>query len=58
VDVITIPIVIQQTQPVIQGVWSNILIMGTVEQPPIQQSILITTPQPIVEIALTCAYCQ
>jgi hypothetical protein len=30
--------------------------METVEQPPIQQSILITNAQPIVEIALVCAY--
>jgi hypothetical protein len=32
--------------------------MGIVERPPIQQSMPVTTPQPIVEIAITYAYCQ
>jgi hypothetical protein len=32
--------------------------MKTVEWPLVQQSIPITTTQLIVEIALTCAYCQ
>jgi len=32
--------------------------LGNVERPPIQRNISITTPQPIIEIALTCAYYQ
>jgi hypothetical protein len=32
--------------------------MGIVEQPFVQQSILVTTTQPIVEVALACAYYQ
>jgi hypothetical protein len=34
--------VLQQTQPIIQGVWSSVSIMGIVERPPIQRSISIT----------------
>jgi hypothetical protein len=32
--------------------------MGIVKQPFVQWNILVTTPQPIVDITLTCAYCQ
>jgi hypothetical protein len=32
--------------------------MGTVERPFVQRNIPITTTQPIIEDALTCAYCQ
>jgi hypothetical protein len=32
--------------------------MGTIEWPLFQRSILVTTPQPTIEIALTCAYYQ
>ncbi len=32
--------------------------MGTIERPPGQRSISVINAQPIVEIALTCAYCQ
>jgi len=49
--------IVQQTQPLQQIVWSNVPIMGSVERPLVQQSILITTTQPIVEVVLTCAYC-
>ncbi len=49
--------IVQQTQPLHQIVWSNVPIMGSVERPLVQQSILITTTQPIVEVVLTCAYC-
>jgi hypothetical protein len=55
---IVIFIAIQRTQPVIQGVWPSVLVMGTVKWPPIQQNMLVTNPQPIDEIALTYAYCQ
>jgi hypothetical protein len=51
-------IVIQQTQPFHQIVWLNVLVMGSVKQPLFQQSIPVTTTQPIVEATLTCAYCQ
>jgi hypothetical protein len=51
-------LIIRQTQHVTQDIWQSILVLGTVEYPPIQQNISITTLQPIVEIALTCAYCQ
>jgi hypothetical protein len=56
-DIIAVLIVVQQTQHVIQGVWQIMHVLGIVEQPPIQRNILVMTPQPIVEIALTCAYC-
>ncbi len=52
------PVAIQQTQPLHQIVWSNVLVMGTVEQPLVQQSKSVTTIQPIVEVTLTCAYCN
>jgi hypothetical protein len=47
---------VQQTQPLHQIVWPNVLVMGIVEQPLVQQSIRVTTTQPTFEIALTCAY--
>jgi hypothetical protein len=34
-DVIVIHVDVQQTQPITQGVWLNILVMGTVKWPPI-----------------------
>jgi hypothetical protein len=57
-DVVALLIIVSQTQHVTQGVWQNIPILGIVKRPPIQQNISITTPQPTIEIALTCAYCQ
>jgi hypothetical protein len=57
VEVVTICVVVRLTQPLIQNVWLNILVMEIVEQLHIQQSIPITNMQPIVEIASTCAYC-
>jgi len=57
-DVVALLIIVSQTQHVTQGVWQNVPILGIVKQPPIQQNILVTAPQPTVEIALTCAYCQ
>jgi len=57
-DAIVVPVVILQTQPLTQGVWPSVPIMGTIEWPPIQRSLLIITPQPAIEIALACAYCQ
>ncbi len=50
--------IVQQTQPLHQIVYSNVPVMGNVEWPLVQESILITTTQPIVEVVLTCAYCQ
>jgi hypothetical protein len=32
--------------------------MGTIEWPFVQRNIPVTIPQPIIEITLTCAYCQ
>ncbi len=32
--------------------------MGTIEWPVVQQNILLTTTQPTIKVALTCAYCQ
>jgi hypothetical protein len=58
VDAITIDIVVRQTQLVIQGVWPSIHVMGIIEQPLVQRNILVTTPQPTIEIALTYAYYQ
>ncbi len=52
------PIVDRQTQPLHQIIWSSIFLMGTVERPLVHQSISVITTQPIVEIALTYAYCQ
>jgi hypothetical protein len=49
-DAITILVVFSQTQHVTQGVWQNIPILGIVTQLPIQQNILVATPQPIVEM--------
>ncbi len=57
-DIIVAPIVVRQTQPFTQGVWSNIPIMAIVEQALGQQGILVTTPKPTNEITLACAYCQ
>jgi len=51
-------VVVQQTQPLCQTICPNVFVMGIVERPQVQQSILVTTTQPIVEIALICAYCQ
>ncbi len=56
-EVVAAPIIIQQIQLLHQIVWPNVSIIGIVEQPLIQQSIMVTTTQPIVEIALICAYC-
>jgi hypothetical protein len=58
VEVVTAPIDVQQTQPLHQIVWPNILVMGTIEQPLVQRSIWVTTMQSTIEVALTCAYCQ
>ncbi len=43
-DAIVVFIIVQQTQHVIQGVWQNIFVLGTIERPPIQRNILVTTP--------------
>jgi len=43
------PIAVQQTQPFHQIVWLSVLVMGTIEQPLIQQSIPVTTTQSIVK---------
>ncbi len=56
-DLVLVPIVIQQTQPIIQGVWSSVPIMGIIEQPLVQQNISVIIPPPTIEITLTCAYC-
>jgi hypothetical protein len=56
VEATTIYVLFQQTQPLNQNVWSSVFVMGIVEQPPIQQSVLIL--HPTIEIASTCAYCQ
>jgi hypothetical protein len=32
--------------------------MGIIEQPHVQRNILVTNPQPTIEIELTFAYCQ
>jgi hypothetical protein len=37
-------LVVQQTQPIIQGVWLSVLVMGIVERPFAQRNILVTTP--------------
>jgi hypothetical protein len=58
VEVVVAPIVIQQTQPLHQTAWFNVHVMGIIEQPFVQQSIPITTTHPIIEVALTYAYCQ
>jgi len=55
-EVVVVFVVIRQTQPLNQTICSSVPIMGIVEQPPVQWSILVTNAQPIVEIALTCAY--
>jgi hypothetical protein len=57
-EVIAASIDVQQTQPLYQNVWSSVFIMGAVGRPFVQQSIPITTFQPTIEVALTCAYCQ
>jgi len=58
VEVVMAPIDVQQTRPLHQIVWLNVFAMGTIERPLVEQNISITTTQPIVEVALTCAYCQ
>jgi hypothetical protein len=58
VDVVVLLVVVQRTQPITQNVWPNVLVMGIVQWPLVQQSIPITNPQPTIEIALTYAYCQ
>jgi hypothetical protein len=58
VEVIAALVIVQQTQPFHQTIWPNVLTMGTVEQPFVQWSISITTTQPTIEDALTCAYYQ
>jgi hypothetical protein len=55
---VIIHVAIRQTQLVTLGVWLNVFVMGTIEQPPVQKSIPITTPQPIIEVTITCAYYQ
>jgi len=57
VEVVVVAVIIQQIQLLHQIVWPNVSIMGIVDQPFVQQSIMVTTTQPIVEIALICAYC-
>ncbi len=42
-EVITVPIVIRQTQPLHQTIWPSVPIMGTIERPLVQRSILVTT---------------
>jgi hypothetical protein len=49
---------IQQTQPLHQTFWPNVPIMGTIEWLLVQRNIPVTPTQSIVEITLTCAYCQ
>ncbi len=55
---VAIPIVIWQTQLVTQGVWLNVHVMETIEWPLVQQNILVTNPQPTIEITLTSTYYQ
>jgi hypothetical protein len=49
-------VVVPQTQPFHQSIWPNVSTMGTIERPFVQRNISITTTQPTIEVALTCAY--
>jgi hypothetical protein len=57
-EIVVVFVIVQQTQPFNQTICPSAPIMGTVERPFVQRSISVTNAQPIVEIALTCAYCQ
>jgi Na+/pantothenate symporter len=57
-EVVVAPFVVQQTKPLHQIIWLNVLAMGTIEQPFVQRNILVITTQPIVEVALACTYYQ
>jgi hypothetical protein len=57
-DEVEVPVVVQQTELITQGVQSCLPIMGTIERPPIQKSILSTAPQPTIEVTITYAYRQ
>jgi len=47
------PIVVQQTQPFHQTVWSSVPIMGTIERPLVQQNILVKTLLKILSFAIS-----
>ncbi len=49
--------VVQQTQQLSQNDWPYVFIMGTIEGPIVQHSILVLSMHPTIGIALSCAYC-
>jgi hypothetical protein len=57
VEAFTTLVVVRQTHTFHRIVWQSVPITWTVEWPLVQWSILVTTTQHTIEVALTCAYC-